>query len=245
MTSAAQTISGKSVPPGDSGRAPEAISGNWERLRAQSDIQFEPIELPTPQPSEPGWLRRMMESLSDFLEQLFTPVGEAISGSWWLLQWILLAIAVVLLALLAFQLFGPLSREKRARSASDDAALEWQPDEEESLALLEEADRLASAGRYDEATHLLLKRSVRQIAAAKPDWVEPSRTARELAALPALPDAARSAFEVIAERVERSLFALRSLDRGDWDAARSAYAQFALARISDARPNTAGAGQAA
>ena len=100
---------------------------------------------------------------------------------------------------------------------------------------MEEADRLAGEGRFEEATHLLLQRSVNQIATAQPGWVEPSTTARELAALQALPHSARSAFGTIAERVERSLFALRSLDRGDWETARAAYAEFALARLDTVR----------
>ena len=41
-----------------------------------------------------------------------------------------------------------------------------------------------------------------------------------------------TAFRIIAERVERSLFALRALDRTDWEAARAAYADFALARLN-------------
>jgi len=105
----------------------------------------------------------------------------------------------------------------------------WQPDTGAALALLEDADRLAAEGRFDEATHLLLQRSVGQIVAARPEWLHPSTTARELAVLPALPDAARRAFAVIAERVERSLFALRRLSADDWQAARAAYADFALA----------------
>ena len=95
--------------------------------------------------------------------------------------------------------------------------------------MLDDADRLAAEGRFDEATHLLLQRSVGQIAAARPEWLEPSSTAREIAALPALPEPARHAFGVIAERVERSLFALRRLGPDDWQAARAAYADFALA----------------
>jgi hypothetical protein len=75
---------------------------------------------------------------------------------------------------------------------------------------------------------LLLKRSVGQIADARPDWLGPSSTAREIAALPALPERARGAFTTIAERVERSLFALRRLSADDWQAARAAYADFAL-----------------
>ncbi len=67
---------------------------------------------------------------------------------------------------------------------------------------------------------------------ARPDLVEPSSTARELSAEPRLPEAARSAFAVIAGRVERSLFALVSLGQEDWQAARQAYADFALAQKS-------------
>ena len=46
-----------------------------------------------------------------------------------------------------------------------------------------------------------------------------------------MPEDKPEAFATISERVERSLFALRSLDASDWEAARSAYANFALARI--------------
>ena len=140
---------------------------------------------------------------------------------------------------LLVRLIGPGFGRKDKRKQADDLAPEaWQPDSAASVALLEDADRLAAEGRFDDATHLLLQRSVAQIAAARPGWVEPSSTARELAALPALPDAARTAFGVIATRVERSLFALTALDRADWDAARAAYAEFALARL-DAKTQTA------
>jgi hypothetical protein len=43
---------------------------------------------------------------------------------------------------------------------------------------------------------------------------------------------------VISERVERSLFALRALDRPDWEAARAAYAEFALARLNHRERST-------
>ena len=49
-----------------------------------------------------------------------------------------------------------------------------------------------------------------------------------------LPERARSAFAAIASRVERSLFALRALDAEDWQAARAAYADFALQRFAPA-----------
>ena len=128
--------------------------------------------------------------------------------------------------LLLWRLRKPIARWLGLRSATaPDAA--WQPETGAALTLLEEADRLAAEGRFEEATHLLLQRSVAQIASARPGWLEPSATAREIAMLPALPETARRAFAVIAERVERSLFALRRLSAEDWHVARAAYAEFA------------------
>jgi len=97
---------------------------------------------------------------------------------------------------------------------------------------MDEADALAAAGKFEEATHLLLVRSVDHIAAARPDWVHPASTTREISAIGGLSDHARGAFGSIAQRVERSLFALRKLDRDDWLEARAAYADFALAPLA-------------
>ena len=80
----------------------------------------------------------------------------------------------------------------------------------QALALLEDADRLAAEGQFGEATHLLLRRRVQQIAAARPDWVRPRQHRARNRQHRGLPDGARSAFGVIAARVERSLFALRA-----------------------------------
>lgn len=192
-------------------------------MRADDTIQFAPIELPEQQ-APPGWLTAIFEALGDLL----APVGRALGMSWPVFKWVLLGIGVLLLGYLLWRLLAP-AFVSRQRAASEEES--WTPERADALALLAEADRLAAEGRYDEATHLLLQRSVGQIAAARPDWVEPSSTARELAALAALPEAARSAFAAIAERVERSLFALRSLGPEDWQAAREAYAEFALQRL--------------
>jgi hypothetical protein len=206
----------------------DTFANDWRALRADDDIQFAPIDMPKP-PETPGWLK----ALSDFLEWLFSPLGDFFAGVGRLLgvsgpvvMWLLLALAVVLVAALVWRHVVPLVRRDRDEA---ETTPDWMPDAGDALALLEDADRLAAEGRYDEATHLLLKRSVGQIAAARPDLLEPSSTAREIAELPALSDAARGAFALIAGRVERSLFALRRLSADDWDAARAAYADFALA----------------
>ena len=203
---------------------------SWRDVRGDEDIQFEAIQIPEPEPREPGWFERLLDDLFEWFAELFSPVGSAL-GSWWsVIQWVMLGLLAVFVIYLVYRLVGPVVLN--AKSAGEQAEIEdWTPDRAASLALLEDADRLAAEGRFDEATHLLLQRSVGQIATARPDWVEPSSTARELVALPALSEAARGAFAVISERVERSLFALRSLDRADWETARAAYADFALAKI--------------
>jgi len=236
MIGAAQTFpslaqdTGGAAGPAGTVADPDAVAPEgWEKLREAGDIQFAPVDIPDIPPPEPTWFSRAIDALLQFLGTILQPVAGFIANFWWLFAIAAAALALYFLA----RLYGPLARTARASAATGAIAdaPDWRPDESESLALLEDADRLAAEGRFDEATHLLLMRSVGQIAAARPDWVEPSSTARELAALPALPDAARAAFRIVADRVERSLFALRSLDRADWEAARAAYAEFALAKL--------------
>jgi len=205
----------------------EGIARHWQDVRGDSDIQFGPLP-PPKQPETPEWLKNFLDWLSD----VFSPVGSVLKGigqalgiSGPVFLWILAGIAVALLALLIWR-FARGGGWKRKAKAEPEA--EWTPNAAEALTLLEEADRLAAEGRYDEATRLLLKRSVGQIAQARPGLLDPSSTAREIAALEALSQAARNAFATIADRVERSLFALRSLSADDWNAAREAYAEFAL-----------------
>lgn len=208
----------------DTGGERDAGQG-WDAVRSDASIQYAPVEPPkTPEP--PSWLTE----LGQWLAELFAPLGRMLGDSWPVLKWVLLALAVTALLYLLYQLIAPLIERPTGKSAADDEA--WVPRRADALALLEDADRLAAEGRFDEAAHMLLQRSVSHIADARPDWVDPSSTAREIAALPALPEAARTAFSAIASRVERSLFALRSLDWQDWQAAREAYAEFALANLS-------------
>lgn len=192
----------------------------WEDVRADESIQFSEVQMPERDPP-PDWMADFLESLGDF----FTPVVQFLVNAWPVLQWVIIGLLALGLVYALVRIFAPDLLAKRSRPAEIE---EWVPEQGEALALLEEADRLASEGKYDEATHLLLKRSVGQIAAARPEIVEPSSTARELSAEPRIPDKARTAFGIIATRVERSLFALTALNLDDWQAAREAYADFAL-----------------
>lgn len=232
MTAAAQTLPAESAE--DSGASSTFDAAAWERVRDDGDVQFAPVEIPEIVPPEPSWFERMLTKTFTWLADVFAPVGQLLGAQWWWLQWALLVLIAVFVIVLLWRNFAPGGARQR-RLAAADTLEEWRPEAAASLALLEDADALAAEGRFDEATRLLLQRSVGQISAARPELVEPSSTARELAALPALPNAARTAFRTIAERVERSLFALKALDRADWEAARAAYADFALARLNGQR----------
>lgn len=202
----------------------QGFADDWGAMRSDDAIQFQPIpqpEGPAP-PTTPDWLVDLLE----WLGKVFAPVARLIAVNWFWLQWALLALLAGLVLWGIVRLIDPaaLRWRRRVKAAEEDLRV----DQGQALQLLEEADRLAAEGRFDEATHLLLQRSVGQIAELRPDLIPPSSTAREIAALPALPQAARTAFGTIATRVERSMFALTRLTGDDWQAARAAYADFAL-----------------
>ncbi len=190
---------------------------DWQAMRADAAIQYAPLP-PVKPPQPPAWLG----SLGEWLQAIFGPLGQVFAT----LFFVVLALVVIFLL---WRLYQRLRDVRLARQAPE---AEWAPERAAAVALLEEADRLAAEGRFAEAVHLLLQRSVGHITETRPDWLIPASTAREIAAFPMLPERARQAFGAIAARVERSLFALRDLDAGDWTAARSAYADFALADLS-------------
>ncbi|MEO0591671.1 MAG: hypothetical protein AAFZ11_14095 [Pseudomonadota bacterium] len=234
MTIGASTTSRQA--PADA--APEAAGArvvdlpeDYDAIRSNPQTQFEPLQLKELKPREPSWFEEWLMEVFEWLGELFGPFGRFLAANWSVIQWVLIVIGVALVLYTLSRLIGPLASRRNVEAEALEEEPEWQPDTAESLALLEDADRLAAQGRFDEAAHLLLKRSVGQIAASRPEWVDPSSTARELAALPRLSEAARGAFGVISEAVERSLFALKQLTREDWETARAAYADFALARI--------------
>jgi hypothetical protein len=207
--------------------AAQDAASAWQKVHADPTIQYAPIDLNTKPPEVPGWL----QALGKLLRSIFEPIGQALGVSWPVLQWVLLGL-LALFVLYAGWRFSETLRLGWKRKDPAAPEPEWRPDPAEALSLLEDADRLAAEGKFDEATYLLLRRSVQQIQAARPDWVRRASTAREIAGIAALPDKARTAFATIAARVERSLFALRQLDAGDWQAARTAYAEFALERLA-------------
>lgn len=189
------------------------------------EIQYAPVPpYQPPKNDPPEWLVSLMRFLAD----LFAPVGRWLGAGWNGIELVLAGLALLGVLWIGW---GLLQRWRLARALAAPAAPGPVIDHGAALALLEDADRLAAEGRFDEAVHLLLRRSVHHIAAARPDWLNPSSTAREIERLPGLPAAARQAFMLIARDVERSLYALRALAADDWHRAREAYAAFALQKL--------------
>ncbi|MEP6565540.1 MAG: DUF4129 domain-containing protein [Mesorhizobium sp.] len=200
---------------------PDAAGAEWlakvhKQLLADDSIQFDlPAYVP---PKTPDWLKPLLEMLSwlgPYMIYLFW--GAVITG------------AAIILLLVFLEVKGIAWRLPWRRKKSEAEAEEtWRPDAGAAQILLSEADALAARGDYDEAVHLLLRRSVADIAGRLPDFLRPSLTARDIANAPSLPMRARGAFSQIARIVEAALFARRPVGPEGWRQARGAYEQFAF-----------------
>lgn len=210
-----------------------------QALKADSAIQFNLTPAPPP-PKPPQWLKDFGEWLDKVLkpvERFFDWIAALMPDAPFarFLLWTVLAIAVAaLLGLLYVRLrHGQWRLPWGARRAAEfipPEEEEWRPDAAPVHSWLEEADALAREGRFAEAIHHLLLRSIEDIARRRPRLVRPALTSRELSASDGIPSAARELFAAIARLVERSLFGGREVRRSDWDEARCAYADFALAK---------------
>lgn len=193
----------------------------FTQVRADGDIQFAPSFAKPPDPPPQWW-----DDFTRWLSEVLGSLARMLSDIWPVLSKLLLAALVIGVAALLWVILAPYIADWRERRAL--AAPDWAPDQARARALLEEADALAAAGRFDEAAHLLLYRSIEDIAERRPELLRPSTTAREIGTFEALSARARSAFGVIAGHVEASFFACRPLDRSAWDSSREAYRAFAL-----------------
>ncbi|MER9214942.1 DUF4129 domain-containing protein [Mesorhizobium sp. M0663] len=194
----------------------ERLTNLHKQLIADESIQF---DLPAYVPRKPPeWLKPLQDFLSwlgPYMIYLFW--GAVISG-----------VAIILL-LVFLEVKGIAWRLpwQRARPEVEDEET-WRPDAGAAQILLSQADALAARGDYDEAVHLLLRRSVADIAGRLPDFLRPSLTARDIANAPSLPGRARHAFTEIARIVEAALFARRPVGAEGWRQARGAYERFAF-----------------
>lgn len=202
---------------------PELVDPGYSQTIAGGEIQTAFPPPPPPPPPTPEWLKSLLNAIGNFFEWS-APAAKP-------LMWI--AVALILLFLLyhfvpAFAQWVDNLRFGRKRGDNDADDRIGQAEAGAARALLAEADALAAEGRFAEAVHLLLYRSVEDIEGRRPGLVKPAMTSRDLAEAHDLPSVARGAFTRIARAVEISLFGGRSIDAGAWEQCRSAYADLTV-----------------
>lgn len=214
---------------------PESAPQTFEELHAaylaDDELQH---ERPGPAVIEPvqreprsGW----QVAIGNFFADIFDAIGP-------LLGYVGLGILALLIGWLLWFMFGEALSARFGRSGKqteqvEDSTIEdVRPDAQTARSWLEEADELARQGRFAEAVHLLLFRSIEDIQTRK-GAVPRSLTAREIGGLGDLPERARSALDPIIRVVERSFFGGRDVDADGWKTARSSYEDFAFGGLGN------------
>lgn len=191
------------------------------QMLADKSVQHKHIDLIEKIDPPPKWLANLIDAIFEILRAL----SPLITVLFWvgLAALALLLLYFVLSEILDIEIFP---RKKAAAPASDEP--QWQPSEQVARDLLAAADRLAADGRFNEAVHLILLRSIEDIERFRPRTIRPALTARDIGAMPALPEAAKPIFARISAAVEKALFAGLTIEPAEFSACREAYARFAL-----------------
>ena len=197
------------------GKAGDPLAAAHAELTRDRGFQFDRVDFRPPKiPKWFEWIAEAFQAIAPLLKWVFW-VGVAIIA------------ALVLYALVreVLRLRMPAARPK---TVAAETAPEWRPDAAAARDLLAAADALAAQGRFAEAAHLILLRSVADIERRRPRSVRPALTTREIAGLSALPPSARPAFAQIGRVVERSLFGGAPVGAAEYAECRREYEAFAL-----------------
>ena len=180
-------------------------------LKAEG-IQFSFSAMPVQKP--PAWL--------DPLIKVLTAIGPVLQYVFW---GGLIVGGVLILYFIARELVP----DSWFRKSIKVTATDWRPEPEMARALLGDAEALAARGMYEAAVHLLLFRSIEDLAGRRPGVVKPALTSRDIADLEVIPPEPRAAFTRLARTVEQTFFGGRTADNDVFTAARRDYESFAFA----------------
>ena len=187
-----------------------------KKLRGRGDLQFEFTVPPArPRPPADNWFFDSLDTLGPVFNLIF----------WVGLSAIVLTLAFFIGREVLRSRFG---RDDKKTARNDVQETSYQPAPEKARALLDDADKLAAQGRYDDAVRTLLHRSIDDIEQRSPRAIRPAQTSREIARLSILPPSVRAAFDPLVRAVERSWFGGIALDSEGYQACRKSYADFAL-----------------
>jgi len=195
----------------------EDIQRAYRRVKRDEAYQYELAEpIPFRQPSAfERWL-------GEILNAIFSVLAPLLEIIFWL--------GIGALAVGALYLIGRAIYETRfakstlAKKEEEPEIPLYQPAEAQARILLDEVDKLAAEGRYGEAVHTLLFRSIQDIDRNRPNIVRRSLTAREIGSLSVLTENARTAFSTIAGVSELAHFGGVSVNQSGFETARKAYA---------------------
>lgn len=167
----------------------------------------------------PGWLRGFSTGVALVLRVIFY-IGAAALGGF--------VLYFVFVTLRQMDL-GHLNANKDHHGLKDYVVTPaLRPDAKAARTLLEQADTLARTGKFSEAVHLLLFRSIEDIQIRRKKRLPTALTAREIGQLDDLPARPREALNPIIALVEHSFFGGRAVDESGWQKARLAYETFAF-----------------
>jgi hypothetical protein len=146
-------------------------------------------------------LERVLDWLGDWIRRLLSAVPEVPNA-----KWVILGIAIVLLLAIAARFaLGVEAEERRRRVRSGSAFGGGDP--------LVEADRLAAAGDYTEAAHLLYRAVTERLAAAEQIRLHPSKTSGDYAReLRMRGSSVHNEFHQFGRRYDRVLFGIGTCD---------------------------------
>lgn len=207
---------------GVNGARGASIGDVHARLLHDKALQFAfGNSVPPEPPRQPEW----MKALGRFLAHAFEAAMPILKILFWFGVGL---VAAGVLFLIVREVVGVRFARRPRKAKARAGVADWRPDARKARALLENADRLAAQGRFDQAVRLILHRSVEDIADRRPRLVRPALTARELSQAEDVPSTARAAFTQVAAIVEYSAFAGRPIGDEAYQQCRTAYEAFAF-----------------
>lgn len=151
-----------------------------------------------------------------------------------MLLWVLMAAVVILCVFWLGRELGNFDGEAKLADTDDDAADPRAPDRRVVERPLGDAEELARRGLFGEAIHVLLLRTLQELARRLPERLPPSLTSREILARVRIPDDARSALAGLVGAVEVSHFGNLEPGEADFLHCRQHFQRFASAYMRGA-----------
>ena len=196
----------------------DLLRDSFRELKRDESIQYDLADVIPPKPQS-----AFSKALSDFFIGLFKILFPILELCFWIGLGALFMSALYMIgrAIYETRFAKPVKKEKH----EDPEIPLYEPARAQARILLDEVDRLAAEGKYGEAVHTLLFRSIQDIDRNRPNVIRRSLTAREIGSLSILTQNSRQAFSTIAGVSELSHFGGNPIGKSGFDIARQAYAQ--------------------